>query len=111
LPLSEQKGVRLAQNVQVGPCIPVAIQLEQAGVGPTSGPTRRLSHLAERRLEVGVVGLRREVDDGVCVDEGARLFVTAIRSSYRDYPHKREWGGRMTEGPRLSRPWIEVLRQ
>ena len=39
------KGVRLAQNVQVGPCIPVRIQLETAEVGPTSGPTRRLSHL------------------------------------------------------------------
>ena len=31
--------------MQVGPCIPVGIQLEKAAVGPTSGPTWRLSHL------------------------------------------------------------------
>ena len=42
--LSEE-GVRLAQKTQVGPCIPVEIQLEKAEVGPTSGPTWRLSHL------------------------------------------------------------------
>ena len=41
-----EKGVidRLAQKVQVGPCIPVRVQLEKADVGPTSGPTWRLSH-------------------------------------------------------------------
>jgi hypothetical protein len=42
------KGVRLAQNMQVGPCIPVGIQLENAEVGPISGPTRRLSHFSGR---------------------------------------------------------------
>ena len=30
--------------MQVGPRIPVEIQLEKAGVGPTSGPTWRRSH-------------------------------------------------------------------
>ena len=49
LPLSEgssgsEKGVRLAQKMRVGPRIPVGIRLERAEVGPTSGPTRRLSH-------------------------------------------------------------------
>ena len=39
------KDVRLAQKMQVGPCIPVGIQLLKAAVGPTSGPTWRLSHL------------------------------------------------------------------
>jgi hypothetical protein len=43
---ASEKGVRLAQKFQAGPCIPVGIQLEKAEVGPTSGPTRRgaLSH-------------------------------------------------------------------
>ena len=42
-----EKGVRSAQKLQVGPCMPVGTQLEleQAEVGPTSWPTWRLSHL------------------------------------------------------------------
>jgi hypothetical protein len=40
-----EKGVRLAQKIQVGPCVAVGIQLQRAEVGPTSGPTWRLSHL------------------------------------------------------------------
>ena len=40
----------------VGPCIPVGIQLYRAEVGPTSGPTWRLSHLA-LRLELDQRGL------------------------------------------------------
>jgi hypothetical protein len=47
-PFIEQQGVRLAQTIQVGPCIPVGILLQKAEAGPTSGPTRRLSHLWER---------------------------------------------------------------
>ena len=42
---ASENGVRLAQKMQVGPCIPVIIQLQKAEVGPTSGPTWRLSHL------------------------------------------------------------------
>jgi hypothetical protein len=37
------KGVRSAQKMQVGPCIPVGMQLEKAEVGPTSGPTANLA--------------------------------------------------------------------
>ena len=48
-----EKGVSLAQNTQGGPCIPVGMQLRKAGVGPTSGPTRRLPH-----LQVGAAGCR-----------------------------------------------------
>jgi hypothetical protein len=44
------KVVRLAQTVQVGPCIPVGRQLQKAGAGLTSGPTRRLSYLGFRRF-------------------------------------------------------------
>jgi hypothetical protein len=43
--LGSEKGVRLAQKVQVGPCTPVRTRLEKTEVGPTSGPTWRLSHL------------------------------------------------------------------
>jgi hypothetical protein len=32
------------KKMQVGPCIPVGMQLQKAEVGPTSGPTLRLSH-------------------------------------------------------------------
>ena len=44
------KGVRLAQNMRVGPCIHVGIlvQLQKAEVGPASGPTWRPSHLEGR---------------------------------------------------------------
>ena len=49
-----EKGARSAQKMQVGPRTPVGIQLEMAKVGPTSGPTRRLSHLGDGRG--GVVG-------------------------------------------------------
>ena len=48
-----EKGVRLAQKIQVGQCIPVGIQIYTAEVGPTSGPTWRLSHL--RQAVVGLV--------------------------------------------------------
>ena len=49
-----KRGVRLAQKMQVGPRNPVGIQLLMAEVGPTSGPTSRLSHSSgsEKRLAV-----------------------------------------------------------
>ena len=40
-----ETGVKLAQKMQVGSCIPVGIQLQMAEVGPTSGP-----HLASFSL-------------------------------------------------------------
>ena len=39
----------MAQQMQVGPCIPMGIQLEKTEVGPTSGPTWRLSHSSGKR--------------------------------------------------------------
>ena len=33
--------------MQVGPCIPMGTQVQKAEVGPTSGPTWRLSHFVE----------------------------------------------------------------
>ena len=47
-----ETGVKLAQKIQVGPCIPVGNweysykRLQLATVGPTSGQTWGLSHLA-----------------------------------------------------------------
>ena len=49
--LSEQ-GVRLAQKMQVGSCIPVEIRLEKAEVGPTSGLTWRFSYFGAQRCQV-----------------------------------------------------------
>jgi hypothetical protein len=40
-----EEGVRLAQEMQASPRIPAEIQLQKAEVGPTSGPTWRLSHV------------------------------------------------------------------
>ena len=39
-----EKGVRLAQKMQAVHAFLSEIQLQKAEVGPTSGPTRRLSH-------------------------------------------------------------------
>jgi hypothetical protein len=36
------------------------------------------------------------------------LFVTDISCHYRDSPYKGDWRGRITEDPRLSRPWVSV---
>ena len=46
--LASEEGVRLAQKMRTGPCIPALTQLPKAEVGPASGPTRRLSHLGGR---------------------------------------------------------------
>jgi hypothetical protein len=54
-----KKGVRLAQNIPVGPCIPVGMQLAKAGVGPTTGPTRRLSHLLTQLIKYSLVLVNR----------------------------------------------------
>ena len=74
--LSEQ-GVRSAQKIQAGPWIPVGIQLEKAEVGPTSGPTWRLSHLErldpsqdgvhphQRVRQAGPVARRIEADEDI----------------------------------------------
>ena len=48
-----ERGVRLAQTVQVGPCIPVGIYLEEAEVGPTSGLEVWLLKLRQYKAEHG----------------------------------------------------------
>jgi hypothetical protein len=47
LPRSE-KGVRLVQRLQVGPCIPVGMELYRAEVGPTFGPNLASFSLGQR---------------------------------------------------------------
>jgi hypothetical protein len=44
-----EQGARLAQKMQVGPCIPVGIQPQNAEVGPTSGPAWSLSRSVPTR--------------------------------------------------------------
>ena len=51
-------AVSLAQNTQVGPCIPVGVQLEKAVVGPTSGPTWRFPHLCQTRRQSFAISSR-----------------------------------------------------
>jgi hypothetical protein len=46
----------LAQKMPVGPCIPAGIQLEKAELGPTSGPTWRLSRLMGGSARAASVG-------------------------------------------------------
>ena len=60
-----ESGVRLAQKVQVGPRIPLGTQLERAEAGPTSGPTRRLSHLLRHAVAAaGWEGVVRALQEG-----------------------------------------------
>ena len=58
--LTSERGLNLAQKMQVGPCIPVITQLERAEVGPTSGPTWRLSHLTSGSAAVVASGKERQ---------------------------------------------------
>jgi hypothetical protein len=106
-----EKGVRLAQKMQVGPCIPVGIQRLRAAVGPTSGPTWRLSHFGRQRLgEVVHHRVRkerhREVDlpRVACVWTGAHCHSSLSFVVPMGILHVNEnWGSRMTKFPRLSR--------
>jgi hypothetical protein len=53
----------VGQHTQVGPCIPVGMQLQKAGVGPTSGPAWRLPHLGGVAAPASVAdGVARELD-------------------------------------------------
>ena len=54
------KSVILAQKLQVFPRILVGMQPQKASVGPTSGPTWRLSHLAARQQRRAAI-LRAEL--------------------------------------------------
>ena len=73
----------MAQHTQVGLCVPVGIQLENAEVGPTSGPTWRLSHLwvlvavdqDEMCVVLGHVAFRRQapLSVGRCLDHWKRV--------------------------------------
>jgi hypothetical protein len=78
-----EKGVRLVQKIQVGPCIPAGKQLQRAEVGPTSGPTWHISHLG---------GLRRRA----LVDVDHRHLEGVARGDGEEQGHVRRRRG----GPR-----------
>jgi hypothetical protein len=106
-----EQAVRLAQKTQVGPCIPMGVQLEKAEVGPTSGPTWRLPHL------LGLVRVHR-LDDPLRVDaprqggprlqlreleapEARRQIVPAARAAvltWADNSHSAKGPGGQSQG-------------
>ena len=134
---SSENGVRSAQKMQVGRCIHAGTQLQKAEASPTSGPTRRLSHLCSQQCSrstdpaaFGGLGTRlqaaaccaapRRADGSgcsrasmkarACMDEGVLSFVTGMCCTYLNDPYKLEWGRIMTEGPRLSAPGRGAVR-
>jgi hypothetical protein len=46
----------------------------------------------------------------VWIHEGALLFATENRCTYRYSTYKREWGGIMTKGPRIARAFSAASR-
>ena len=60
-----EKGVRLAQKMRVGTCMPVGMQLQTPEVGPTSGPTWRLSHWRRVLQRALCMPLGALAEDGV----------------------------------------------
>jgi hypothetical protein len=66
---------------------------------PRGGPGRRASSIQHSGARSGPAWIY----------EGALLFVTDISCNHRDFAYKTEWGGIMTEGPRLSRPRTEAI--
>jgi hypothetical protein len=66
-----EKGVRLTQQTQVGPCIPVGVQLWKAVVSPTFGPTWQLSHLAVDVAELWLPCTMTRPGPGPVDDQGA----------------------------------------
>jgi hypothetical protein len=75
-PCSE-KGVRLAQKMQVGPCILVGIQQYMPKLAQTSGPTWRLAHLRrepaarrQRPRQQRAVGVARTLTGSAVTEPG-----------------------------------------
>jgi hypothetical protein len=108
--LGSEQAVRLAQKVQVGPCIPVGIQLEKAEVGPTSGPTRRPSRLA-RAIRTPPEGPASIFSIGICIGLDNSNYFWAPRKQVPGGPQSR--GGARTSpramwmGRRSSPPFSE----
>ena len=73
-PCLSEKGVSLAQNMQVVPCTPVRIQLQKGCIGPTSGQTWRLSHFGR---------------DGAALDDGQHVALHALARRIRAAPVAR----------------------
>jgi hypothetical protein len=66
--------VRLAQKLHFGPCIPVGIQVQKAEVGPTSGPTWRLSHSVKYGAWLCFVRMRRHARQDAAIQYHAHTL-------------------------------------
>jgi hypothetical protein len=80
----------LAQKIQVGPCIPVKIQLQRAG----GGPTWRLSHFVQPAEDHVLLELRdRQVRPGLAmggevISTRPRIFCMGIPNGMYRVAHK-----------------------
>jgi hypothetical protein len=63
--LSEKRISGWPNRCELARCIPVGIQREKAGFGPSSGPTWRLSHSGPRHPPVDLVAVRATPDSTV----------------------------------------------
>jgi hypothetical protein len=97
-----EQGARSAQKTQAGPCIPVRTQRYKAGVGPTSGPTWRLSHL------LALAELHRALGRPAYKHTRARCHSSLPFCPYRDSPYKRERGREYDRRP-SSKPAVLLL--
>jgi hypothetical protein len=86
-----KKDVRLAQKMQIGPCISVGTQLEKAEVGPTSGPTWRLSHSGSRRAGLQcpdfLAAMVAEMDNVSAADVNAASPAGSLATTSRRAAH------------------------
>ena len=82
--------------MQAGPCIHAGAQLERAGAGPTSGPTRRLAHFGHAALEEEGGGLRGRLEeergDGVVEQQPALLVPLVAAVVLEDLELERDLG-------------------
>jgi hypothetical protein len=87
-PTARKEGVRLAQKMQVCPCISVRIRLLKAE------DMKAIGHLA-RDGQVVVLLLPQPTQrvrvhqPGLCIDEGPLSFVTEMRCSCLDFPYNK----------------------
>ena len=103
------KGVRLAQNMEVAPCIPVGIQLQKAEGGPTSGPTWRLSHSRVQGSNVRVPARTARAHLRRCTGRGCSrcswwlVLPTHPRGTFSRRRSRRSWPRRPSRSPRRPR--------
>jgi hypothetical protein len=78
-----------------------------SGTRPTSVlccPCSKMTLFLGHAACLTIAQIRVSEARSTCIDEGGLSFVTAVCCTYIDYQYKLEYGGIMTEGPRLGRP-------